>query len=188
MIASVQVRHPGLRKAVMADFAIEAKMLDISVPSSRVGKLVEIGRLCFITDAFGALVLYRLKAACQRQGIPVIPHLAHRAAIAWGQVSIGDAVLVHPGIRLPHGQVVIGGFAEIHSGVEIRPFVTIGLREGILRGPTIHRDVRVGTGAKVIGRITVGRGARIGANAVVIHDVPPGAVVVGVPAHVVPSQ
>ena len=43
----------------------------------------------------------------------------------------------------------------------------------------------IGTGAKLLGPITVGDGARIGANAVVIHDVPAGATVVGVPARVV---
>jgi serine O-acetyltransferase len=34
----------------------------------------------------------------------------------------------------------------------------------------------------VLGPITVGKGARIGANAVVTKDVPPGAVMVGIPA------
>ncbi|MEL6577883.1 MAG: hypothetical protein AAFQ81_18530, partial [Pseudomonadota bacterium] len=64
----------------------------------------------------------------------------------------------------------------------IRPFVTIGLMEGNLQGPTIGAGVVIGTGAKLLGPITVGDGARIGANAVVIEDVPAGATVVGVPA------
>jgi serine O-acetyltransferase len=46
----------------------------------------------------------------------------------------------------------------------------------------VQRDVSIGTGAKLIGPVTVGAGARIGANAVVVHDVPPGATVVGAPA------
>jgi serine O-acetyltransferase len=44
--------------------------------------------------------------------------------------------------------------------------------------------VQIGVGAKVLGPIRIGRGAVIGANAVVLHDVPPGAVVVGIPARV----
>jgi serine O-acetyltransferase len=108
--------------------------------------------------------------------------MARRASMMWAQVTIGEPVLMHPGVRLFHGQVVIDGFVEIHPGVQIRPFVTIGRRGTDLRGPTIMRDASIGTGAKVLGPITVGPGARIGANAVVIEDVPAGAVVAGVPA------
>jgi serine O-acetyltransferase len=46
----------------------------------------------------------------------------------------------------------------------------------------IGDDVRIGAGAKILGKITIGDFAVIGANAVVIKDVPPGAVVAGVPA------
>ncbi len=63
----------------------------------------------------------------------------------------------------------------------IRPFVTIGLKEGQLEGPTIGRNVMIGTGAKVLGPITVGQKAKIGANAVVVKDVPDEATVIGVP-------
>ena len=52
-------------------------------------------------------------------------------------------------------------------------------------GPTIEHDVRIGTGAKVLGAITVGRGARIGSNAVVLDDVPAAATAVGIPARIV---
>jgi serine O-acetyltransferase len=65
------------------------------------------------------------------------------------------------------------------------PWVTIGPSGGDSRGPVIERGVRIGTGAKVLGRITVHRDAKIGANAVVLEDVPVGATVAGVPARVV---
>jgi serine O-acetyltransferase len=116
--------------------------------------------------------------------VPVLPRLAHRLAMATAQVSIGDPVVIHPGMYILHGQVVIDGPAEIHSGVTIAPWVTIGLRAGDLRGATIERDVSIGTGAKVIGAVRVGAGARIGANAVVVNDVPAGVTVVGAPARV----
>ena len=147
--------------------------------------MLEVLRLAMDHDAFGALVLYRLKTACQRRGVPVVPRLAHRAAIAWAQLSIGDPVVVSPGIRIPHGQIVIDGFVEVHTGAKIRPFVTIGLKEGVYQGPTIERNVAIGTGAKIIGPITIGEGAVIGANAVVVDDVPARAVVAGVPARII---
>jgi serine O-acetyltransferase len=188
MLREVQLRHPNFKAAVLADLAVARRQRgDHDRLTSRAAVVREVLRLAWRSDAFGALVLYRLKAACQRREIPIVPRLAHRAAIAWAQLSVGDPVLVHPGIILPHGQVVIDGFAEIHTGVRIRPFVTIGLKEGNFSGPTIHEHAAIGTGAKVIGPISVGARARIGANSVVVDDVAPGAVVGGVPARVLRS-
>lgn len=179
-------RHPGFKAAVLADLRLASQQQGHTRrQNTRTGLLIELLRLTFVTDAFGAIVLYRVKTSCLRAGIPIIPRLAHHAAILWAQVSIGDPVLIHPGVRLPHGQVVIDGFVEIHTGVLIRPFVTIGLKEGDYVGPTIHRFAMIGTGAKIIGPVTIGEGARVGANAVVVDDVPAGAVVAGVPARVV---
>jgi serine O-acetyltransferase len=129
-------------------------------------------------------VLYRAKARLQALGIPLLPYVAHRLAIASAGVSIGNPVLVEAGIYLPHGQVVIDGMVNIGRGAAIRPWVTIGLMEGNLQGPMIGRNVRIGTGAKILGPVTLGDGAAIGANAVVMIDVPDGATAVGVPARV----
>jgi serine O-acetyltransferase len=48
----------------------------------------------------------------------------------------------------------------------------------------IEDDVVIGCGARVLGPIRIGRGAFIGANSVVLSDVPPGAVVSGIPAKI----
>jgi len=185
-LRAVQERHPPFKAAVLADLKLALRQRGDHRSLTTKGQIVfEALRLSWLSDAFGALVMYRLKACCQRRRIPVVPRLAHRVAMSWAQLSIGDPVLVHPGVILPHGQVVIDGFVEIHSGVRLRPYVTIGLKEGDFTGPTIHEDVAIGTGAKVLGPINVGRRARIGANAVVVDDVDPGAVVGGVPARVI---
>lgn len=185
LVRAVQDRHPLFTTAVLADLKWSRARLGEDGPlTTRPAVAIEVLRHMWISDAFGALVLYRLKAACQRRSIPVIPRIAHRLAIAWAQLSVGDPVLVHPGVIVPHGQVVIDGFTEIHPGVQLRPFVTIGLKEGDIRGPTICPNAAIGSGARILGPITVGAGARVGANAVVIDDVPGGATVVGVPAQV----
>ena len=150
---------------------------------SKTDAAVQALRLAWVSDAFLAQVLYRAKARMQALGIPLLPRLAHRLAIVAGQVSIGDPVIVEPGIYILHGQVVIDGFAEIGAETTIAPFVTIGLRSGNLRGPSLGRGVSVGTGAKLLGPVRIGPGATIGANAVVLDDVEAGATVVGLPAH-----
>ena len=51
-----------------------------------------------------------------------------------------------------------------------------------LRGPVLRRGCRIGGGAVVLPGVEVGADAFVAAGAVVTRDVPPGALVVGVPA------
>lgn len=178
-----RARHPALREAVVADARVTAAHRgERSEFRSRGDTALQILRLCWVSDAFLAQALYRLKARLQALGVPVLPRLAHRLAMLTAQVSIGDPVLVHPGVYIVHGQVVIDGITEVHPGVVVSPFATVGLRAGNYTGPTIGPDVHIGTGAKVIGPVTIGARAAIGANAVVVDDVPEATTVVGVPA------
>jgi serine O-acetyltransferase len=155
---------------------------------SRFDAVCQCIRLMAVSDAFLAQACYRLKARLQSRGVPVLPRLAHRAAMLFGQVVIGDPVVIAPGLYLYHGQVVIDGFTRIGPGARIGPFVTIGLQAGCIDGPTIGANVSIGTGAKILGPIEVGTGATVGANAVVVHDVPPRATAVGIPARVLPRS
>ena len=178
-----RARHPRLREALLADAAVPARHRgERDVFRTRLDAAAQVVRLAWTSDAFLAQALYRAKASLQALGVPLAPRVAHRLAMALGQVSIGDPVVVHPGVYVVHGQVVVDGLTEIGPGAVLAPFVTIGLRAGDLRGPTLERDVHVGTGARVIGPVRVGAAATIGANAVVVDDVAPGATVVGAPA------
>jgi serine O-acetyltransferase len=181
--AALRSRHPRLREAILADARVTA--LHRGEPHAfdrRRDAWRDALRLAAVSDAFLAQALYRGKARAQALGIPVLPRIAHRLAMALAQVSIGDPVLIAPGVYIVHGQVVIDGLVEIGAGTVIAPFVTIGLRAGDVRGPTIEDDVSIGTGAKLIGPVRIGAGATIGANAVVVGDVAPGATVAGAPA------
>jgi serine O-acetyltransferase len=182
-MASVRARFPGFKDAVLADAKITARHRGERHTFTSGGDAVgQVLRLMWVSDAFAALVLYRLKARMQARGIPVLPRLAHRAAMAIAQVSIGDPVIVRPGVYVIHGQVVLDGLVEVGSGTVIGPWVTLGLRAGNVQGPKVGENVQIGTGAKLIGPIEVGSGATIGANAVVVDDVPAGVTVVGAPA------
>ncbi len=184
-LAAVRSRHPKLWEALTRDARTTAAYRGERFEfRNRFDALCQILRLMAVTDAFTAQACYRLKARLQALGVPVLPRIAHRAAMVLGQVAIGDPVVVEPGLYLLHGQVVIDGFTVVGANALIAPFVTIGLRDDPLHGPVIGPGVSIGTGAKVLGHVRVGRRATIGANAVVITDVPAEATVVGIPAAV----
>ncbi len=96
---------------------------------------------------------------------------------------------VHPSVNFSHLGLgtVVGSGAVIGEGSKVLQHVTIGGR-GDHRGPNgeampvIGKNVLIGAGACIMGPITIGDNASIGANAVVLHDVPAGATVVGIPA------
>ena len=180
---ALRKRHPRLREALTEDARVTAHYRGERHDfRGGLDTALQIARLCWVSDAFLAHALYRVKARLQALGVPLLPRLAHKLAMLTADVSIGDPVVMRPGVYILHGQVVIDGLVEVGEGVSIAPFVTIGLRAGVVQGATIEDGVSIGTGAKVIGPVRIGRGATIGANAVVVHDVPPGATVVGAPA------
>jgi serine O-acetyltransferase len=183
VMRAIRARHPRLRDALPADARVTAQYRGERAEfRGPLDLAVQMIRLAWVSDAFLAQALYRVKARLQGLGIPVLPRIAHRLAMALAQVSIGDPVVVHPGVYIVHGQVVADGLVEIHPGVALFPWVTIGLRAGDVRGATIEAGASIGTGAKVIGPVRIGAGATVGANAVVVRDVEPGATVAGAPA------
>jgi serine O-acetyltransferase len=103
-------------------------------------------------------------------------------------------VEIHPGATLgrrlfiDHATgVVIGETAEVGDDVTLYHGVTLGgrsLHKG-KRHPTIGDRVTIGAGAKLLGPIEIGADSSVGANAVVLESMPPGSVIVGVPARVV---
>jgi serine O-acetyltransferase len=185
----IRSRHPGLREALAADARVTALYRGERYEfRSGLDLAIQILRLAWVSDAFLGQALYRAKARLQALGVPILPRLAHRAAMVIAQISIGDPVVVHPGVYIVHGQFVADGLVEIHPGAMIFPWVTIGLRAGDVRGAMIGPGVSIGTGAKVIGGVSIGAHAKVGANAVVVHDVPAGVTVVGAPARPVGTR
>jgi serine O-acetyltransferase len=133
-----------------------------------------------------AVLLFRLS---QRAGrlhpllgslVKQLNHVLTGADLAWQAEVGGGLVLFHP------TGVVIGPHAVVGRRCHLQQGVTIGGDGGPDGGagssPAIGDDVRIGAGARILGRVDVGSGATVGANAVVVDDVPAGSVARGIPA------
>ena len=90
-----------------------------------------------------------------------------------GRIRLGDDVLLAPEVFIT---------ASNYGTVAGRPVLTQPKREADV---TIGDDVWLGARVVVLPGVTIGAGAIVGAGSVVTKDVPPDAIVVGVPARVV---
>lgn len=120
-------------------------------------------------------VLYRLMSkSCEWAGGMLLPY----------NTPVGRRV------KLEHfgGMVLVA--RAIGSDVVIRQNTTFGIAttRDLNARPVICDRVDIGAGAVIVGALVVGEGAVVGANAVVVKDVPPGAVVGGVPARLLKMQ
>ncbi|HEX5161111.1 MAG TPA: serine O-acetyltransferase [Steroidobacteraceae bacterium] len=121
-----------------------------------------------------------------KRHVPLLPRLLSLFNRVLFSVDLPAPTRIGKGSVLKHSGLgtVVHRRAIIGDRVRINPGVVIGGRSGHKPVPVIEDDVEIGVGAKVLGPVRIGRGAIVGANAVVLHDVPPGAVVVGIPARI----
>lgn len=75
-------------------------------------------------------------------------------------------------------------FTEVHNGTKFQ-WISENTNDVPLKKVIVGNDVLVGSHALVLGGVSIGNGAVVAAGAVVIKDVPPYAVVGGVPAKVI---
>jgi serine O-acetyltransferase len=133
------------------------------------------------SDGTASMLVYRAMQSARRHHLGVLEMAFNKINSALLGCVIGRGAEFGPGFVLIHSDgVVINGSVRGGSGVHIEHQVTIGAEKRA--SPVLGDGVFIGAGAKVIGPVNIGAEARVGANAVVVHDVPPGSTVVGVPA------
>jgi serine O-acetyltransferase len=137
---------------------------------------------------FHALQWHRVGHWLWRSRRRDLAHFLQSRASEVFAVDIHPAVPIGRGVFIDHGTgLVVGETAVIGDDVSILHEVTLGGtgKERGDRHPKVRDGVLLCAGAKVLGNVEIGRDAKVAAGSVVLHDVPPGATVAGVPARIV---
>lgn len=91
---------------------------------------------------------------------------------------------IGPGLFIQHGNSTFITASSIGANCWIGRHVVVGYSNDT-DTPTIGNNVRIFTGAKIIGDITLGDNVTVGLNTVVTQSVAPGLSVLGVPSKVI---
>jgi serine O-acetyltransferase len=137
---------------------------------------------------FHAIETHRLAHQLWTQGRPDVAFYLQSRSSEVFQTDIHPAARLGTGIFLDHATgLVVGATTVVDDDVSILQNVTLGGTGTEVgdRHPKVRRGVLIGAGAKILGDIEIGAGSRIGVGAVVLHSVPPGTTVAGIPAKVV---
>lgn len=140
--------------------------------------------LCY--PGLHAIIMYRISHFFYNKRLFLIARLISQFARFLTGIEIHPGAVIGRRLFIDHGMgIVIGETTEIGDDVTLYQGVTLGGtgKDKGKRHPTIHNNVTIGSGAKILGPITIGTNAKIGAGAVVLRCVPPSTTAVGVPAH-----
>jgi acetyltransferase-like isoleucine patch superfamily enzyme len=168
----------------------------LSVSEQRARRL-SVGELSGAILGKGKEVLKQVRAW-------LLVRFRYRGALVGRSFHAGQSVSIGPGF-VAGDYVYVGSHSQLPPHVHVGHYSSLSARVAIVgsdhkydnpgvpivfsgRPPscvtTIGADVLIGHGAILLRGITIGNGAVVGAGAVVTKDVPPYAVVVGVPAKI----
>jgi galactoside O-acetyltransferase len=136
----------------------------IGVDTMKFGSGVSIGTISFFASDMGKISV-GANTGFNRN--------VHINASVGGEISIGTDCLIGP-------NVVMRTAGHRFQNLEI----PIRKQGHVIKDITINDNVWIGSNAVILGGVVIGKGAVIGAGAVVTKDVPPFAVVGGVPARI----
>ncbi len=170
-------------KAIKNEIKNDIEAVQKRDPASR-GKF----EIFFTNQGVHAIWLYRIAHLFYINNFKFIAKIISQISRFFTGIEIHPAAYIGKSLLIDHGSgVVIGETVIIGDDCTLFQGVTLGGtgKEKGKRHPTLHDNVFVGSGAKILGNIEIGDNAKIGANAVVLTDVPEGATAVGVPARII---
>ena len=142
----------------------------------------------FLYPSFKVMLHYRLAHKLYLKKHYFLARYISQRGVRKTGIEIHPGAQIGKGFFIDHGNgVIIGETTIIGDNVTLYQGVTLGGtgKEHGKRHPTIGNNVMISAGAKVLGSFTIGDNSKIGAGSVVLHEVPPGSTVVGVPGRVV---
>ena len=156
----------------------------------------ESRRAGLFSQGLWATTAYRLTHyARHRLGsrlLAVPPYVFQRVIVALTGIDISINAHIGPGLYIPHGGYIVVGGVRAGRDCNFYQGVTLGNSATTLDSPdfkslvpTLGDAVWVFPGAVVVGGVTLGDNVAVSANSLVVRDVPPGSVVMGVPARLV---
>ncbi len=138
-----------------------------------------------------AIWMHRIAHAFYKRNLRFLARVVSQVSRFFTGIEIHPGAVIGRRLFIDHGMgVVIGETCEIGDDVTLYQGVTLGGtgKEGGKRHPTLHDNVLVASGAKVLGSITVGENSKVGAGSVILKEVPPNSTVVGIPGKIVISN
>jgi UDP-2-acetamido-3-amino-2,3-dideoxy-glucuronate N-acetyltransferase len=105
-------------------------------------------------------------------------------AFVGADVTLGERVSVGPGAHLTAG-VSVGDDVQIGANATFSGELPAWDHDDADGATVVGAGAAIGANATISAGVVIGRGAKIGAGAVVTRSVPPNAIVLGNPAHIV---
>ncbi len=142
----------------------------------------------FLYPSFKVMLHYRVAHKLYLKKHYFLARWVSQRGVRKTGIEIHPGAQIGKGLFIDHGNgVIIGETAILGDNVTLYQGVTLGGtgKEQGKRHPTIGNNVMISAGAKVLGSFKIGDNSKIGAGSVVLHEVPPGSTVVGVPGHIV---
>lgn len=149
-------------------------------------------RLLSVSSSALPGLLARYGATIGARANLLAPLVLHNAKQSFENLSVGADVHVGRDCLLDlKERIEVGDRATLSMRVTVVTHIDVGASSLAARHPAsaapvrIGADAYIGAGATLLAGVTIGAGALVAAGALVRHDVPPGALVAGVPARVV---
>jgi acetyltransferase EpsM len=185
----------GMRLRGYVD-AKEAARVERAFGLARLGAGVTVVRehtdAVFVMAIGGKPARIRVADEFERQGA-VFAAVVHPRAVVAASADVGHGVVIFAGAVVNHG-ACLGAHAIVNTSAVVEHDVVLGPSAHVCPGVVIGGGARIGArtvlglGSRVRDHISIGADVFVGMGAVVVHDVPHGQTVMGIPARARPQR